>query len=71
METSVAELVSATVGAGGLGDDDPPPHAAIANATTAVMAVLRNCGCMASPPGCARSRSAYSIARLGPFLRLG
>jgi hypothetical protein len=37
---SVSALVSVTVGAGG--DDDPPSHAAIASATTAVMATLRN-----------------------------
>jgi hypothetical protein len=54
---SAAELVSVTVGAGGLGDEDPPPHAAIENATTAVMATMRNSDRIASPPGCGRNRS--------------
>jgi hypothetical protein len=63
---SVAELVSVTVGAGGLGDDEPPPHAAIASATTTVMAILRNCDRMASPPGRGRIRWTSNTYRLGP-----
>jgi hypothetical protein len=63
---SVAELVSVTVGAGGLGDDEPPPHAAIASATTAVTTTLRNCDRMASPPGCGPDRGACKTRRPGP-----
>jgi hypothetical protein len=38
--TSATELVSVTVGAGG--GDDPPSHAAIASAMTAVIPTVRN-----------------------------
>jgi hypothetical protein len=57
---SVAELVSVTVGAGGLGDDDPPSHATIVSATAAVMTTVRNCDRMTSPPGCGPARQANS-----------
>jgi hypothetical protein len=46
--TSVTELVSVTVGV--TRGDDPPSHAAVATAITAVMATLQHCDRIASPP---------------------